>query len=511
MKILFYIQRLEDAHMAHAMATTLQEHLSVSEFAAITFRQAPEASYLLENAKEFFSKVLSETEMHRQSEHQRVNPSYIEQLESRYGLPFWQYVTQNRFLIMRRANYLHRFGSPYTREELVSHVQNRFEMTERFLDQFNPDVVIFPVDVGPSSALILDRVAKARKIPILVPISSKIGSYHTLIDTVFSKAQNIEDRFKILQSGQPSPNQDKARQLIDTFRQGHIVPSYVQGLTTDNFEKKMPVKSAFQKTNDIIKLRMKKGVFQEKHGEIFNVSQLQYDLDRAAGYYRRVRLRYGKYFQNVMEGEKYFFFPFHVEPELALLLYAPFHTHQSSIMQNVSQSLPWDTCLYVKEHPQAVGTKDMGFYNRVRNTTNVRMIYPHVSSRALIAGSNGVITITGTAGMEAMLMNKPTITLGDVFYTFVPKLVTRAKSIEELPERIRQLSSFQSDETILDHFVSAILDESVEVDPEGLAARLLPLSLEEKRKHPELITYTNFLIQTIRTRLRSKPQSTITS
>jgi Capsule polysaccharide biosynthesis protein len=510
MKILFYIQRLEDAHMAHAMATTLQQHLGVSDFAAITFRQAPEGSYLLQEAKPLFSAVLSETEMHRHVDQTTlVNPGYIETLEARYGLPFWQYVTQNRFLIMKRANYLHRFGTSHKRNELVAHVQVRFEMTERFLDQFDPDVIIFPVDVGPSSALILERVAKERGIPILVPISSKIGSYHTFIDTVFSQASNLEARFKALQAGQFSSNSDKAHNLINTFRQGHIVPSYVQGLTTDNFEKKMPVKSALNKTSDIIKLRLKKGIFYQKHGEIFNLSQIQYDLDRAAGYYRRWRLRYGDYFQNVVEGEKFFFFPFHVEPELALLLYAPFHTHQSSIMQNVAQSLPWDTCLYVKEHPQAVGTKDMGFYNRVRSTANVRMIYPHVSSRALIAGSNGVVTITGTAGMEAMLMNKPAITLGDVFYTFVPKLVQRAKSIEELPALIRQLDTFEPDETILEAFVTAILDESVEVDPEGLAARLLPLTLEQKRAHPEFITYTEFLIQTITKRLAANSRESV--
>jgi hypothetical protein len=500
MKFLFYIQRLEDAHMAHAMASTLQERLSVSEFAAITFRQAPEGNYLLGQANAFFSKVLSETEMHRRAENCSIDAGYIEKLESRYGLPFWQYVTQNRFLIMKRANYLHRFGTPYTREELINHVYTRFDMIERFLDAFKADVIVFPVDVGPSSALILERIARERNIPVFVPISAKIGSYHTLIDTVLSKATHIENRFKCLQSGQESPNKDKAQKLIETFRQGHLIPSYVQGVTTDNFEKKLPFKSALERTLNIIKLRLEKGVFQEKQGEIFNVSQLQYDLDRAAGYYRRFRLRYGEYFHNVKVGEKYFFFPFHVEPELALLLYAPFHTHQSSIMQNVAQSLPWDTCLYVKEHPQAVGTKDMGFYNRVRSTANVKMIYPHVSSRALIAGSNGVVTITGTAGMEAMLMNKPAITLGDVFYNFVPKLVQRAQSIEELPQRIRSLSSFQPDEGILNHFVSAILDESVEVDPEGLAARLLPLSLAEKRKHPELITYTDFLIQTIQHR-----------
>ncbi len=504
MKILFYIQRLEDAHMAHAMASTLQQRLSVSDFSAIAFRQAPEGSYLLNEAGEYFKQVLSETEMHRKSDVKRIDPGYVARLEARYGLPFWQYVTQNRFLIMKRANYLHRFGTPHNREELIAHVQTRFEMTEKFLDQVNPDVIVFPVDVGPSSALILERIAKERNIPILVPISSKIGSYHTLIDTVFSKAQNIEDRFAQLQSGILSPNQAKARELINTFRQGHIVPSYLKDVSGDNFANKVPIKSALKKTLDIVKLRLNKGIFQEKHGEIFNVSQFQYDLDRAAGYYRRVRLRYGDYFHNVTEGEKYFFFPFHVEPELALLLYAPFHTHQSSVMQNVAQSLPWDSCLYVKEHPQAVGTKDMGFYNRVKSTANVRMIYPHVSSRALIAGSSGVVTITGTAGMEAMLMNKPAITLGDVFYTFVPKLVQRAKSIEELPELIRKLETFKPDETILETFVSAILDESVEVDPEGLAAKLLPLSLEDKRQHPELITYTNFLIQTIRQRLEPK-------
>jgi Capsule polysaccharide biosynthesis protein len=501
MRLLFYIQRLEDAHMAHAMALLLGDKLPVTDFAAITFRQNPEAFYLQKETNGLFTKILSETEMHRQAAHTTPRADFIDKLEPLYGLPFWQYVTQNRFLTMKRANYLHQYGTPFVREELIAHVQTRFDMTERFIDDFKPDVIVFPVDVGPSSALVLERIAKERGIHIFVPVSSKIGSYHTLIDTVFSEAKNIEKRFHLLQRGQPSPNSAKAKTLITTFRQGSIIPSYVQGVTTDNFEKKLPVKSALGKTSTILRSRLSRAVFQKKEGELFNVSQWEYDLDRAAGYYRRFRLRYGDYFENVVQGENYVFFPFHVEPELALLLYAPFHTHQSSIMQNVAQSLPWDTCLYVKEHPQAVGVKDMGFYNRVRGTPNVRMIYPHVSSRALIAGSKGVVTITGTAGMEAMLMNKPTVTLGDVFYNFVPKLVTRAKSIEEVPSLVRRFDCFEPDEKILDNFVTAILDESVEVDPEGLAAKLLPLTLEQKLANGSLQSYTTFLCQKISERL----------
>ncbi len=492
--------------MDHALALLLRDRLPITEFAAITFRQAPEALYLQQAAKGLFSRVLSETEMHRQAEHTSPKADFIDTIEPRYGLPFWHYVTQNRFLTMKRANYLHQYGTPHSREELVAHVQTRFELTETFVADFKPDLVVFPVDVGTSSALILERVARARGIPIFVPISSKIGSYHTLIDTVFSKADNIERRFYELQ-GVPSHNLGKAKTLIDTFRQGSLVPSYVQGLTTDNFERKLPVKSAFGRAGTILRQRTDKAIFQNKHGDVFNVSQLEYDLDRAAGYYRRFRLRYEKFFENVRGDEKYVFFPFHVEPELALLLYAPFHTHQSSVMQNVAQSLPWDTCLYVKEHPQAVGVKDMGFYKRVRGTPNVRMIYPHVSSRALIAGSKGIVTITGTAGMEAMLMNKPAVTLGDVFYNFVPQLVKRALTIEQLPELVREFDNFQPNEGILETFVAAILDESVEVDPEGLAARLLPLTLAQKMAHAELQTYATFLCQKISERLEPKHEA----
>jgi capsular polysaccharide export protein len=95
----------------------------------------------------------------------------------------------------------------------------------------------------------------------------------------------------------------------------------------------------------------------------------------------------------------------------------------------------------------------------------------------LIAQAQGVITITGTAGMEAMLMGKPAITLGDVFYTFVEGLVERATSLETLPNLVKWFDTFKADEQLLQTFVAAILDESVEVDPEVLALRFLNMPL----------------------------------
>lgn len=500
MNLLFYAERLEDAHVAHALALTLQAQFSIKNVAAITCRETREGHYLRQETGGLFRQVLSETAMHQQAARTKPNRAFLDTLETRYGLPFWHYITHNRFLSMTRANHLYDFGTELSRDQLLAHVQVRFELIERFVEEVKPDAILYPIDVGPSSALILERVAKAKGIPVFVPISSRLGSYHTLIDTVFSKASNVEKRFAELELGATSSNATKAKTLIKTFRAGNIALSYMQGTTTDNFEKKVNLKAAYGKVREVIEQRSKRLVFKEKHGEVFNLSQLEYDLHRAVLYYRNLRLRFENYFSAPQENDKFVFFPFHVEPELSLLLYAPYHTHQTSIAQNVAQSLPWDTLLYAKEHPLAVGTKPLGFYKRMKTMANVRLIYPHVSSRALIAASKGLVTITGTAGIEAMLLGKPVVTLGDVFYNFVPTLVQRASSIEELPELVRGFETFTPDEGLLETFVTALLDESVEVDPEQLGKALLPLPLKEKLEHPWLHQYSQFLAQKIRER-----------
>lgn len=507
MNLLFFVERLEDAHVAQALTLSLRERLNITSVSAVTFRQAPEGNYLLQETSGLFRKVLSETTMHTSAQHVKPNQAFLDTLESRYGLPFWHYVTGNRFLSLTRANHRYDFGTTLSRDELLAHVQVRFQMIERFLDEVKPDLILYPVDVGPSSALVLERVARARGIPVFVPISSRLGSYHTLIDTVFSDAKNVEKRFRALRGGLPSPSQSKAKDLIRQFREGSLTLSYMGGAKTDNFENKVNLAGAAERVQTILKQRSNQGMFKEKHGDEFNLSQLEYDLHRASIYSRSLRLRLGKYFAPPLADDKFVLFPFHVEPELSLLLYAPYHTHQTSIVHNVAQSLPWDTTLYAKEHPLAIGTKPMGFYKRVKAMPNVRMIYPHVSSRALIAASQGVVTITGTAGVEAMLLNKPVVVLGNVFYSFVPKLVQRATSVEELPSLLRAFETFTPDESLLETFVAALLDESVDVDPEQLGKALRPLPLEDKLRHPLLERYASFLARAITAWRPSEPVS----
>lgn len=498
MRVLFYIQRVEDAHLAQALALHLKEEAGATAFAAMSFRAMPEQGYLAEHAGNLFTDLLSETEMCDAAKTASLDPDSLTKIEADYDLPFWQYVTQDRFLTMERANYLFSYGTRLERETQQKHIQVRFSMTEAFVERFKPDVVFFiGVDVGPSSALILERVAKRRDIPVLVPLSAKIGSYHFFIDTVFSEAKHLEQRFKALQQGVKSANEQKAKELIAEFREGNVVLPYVQNVKVGEYKKKLEPAQFLKRLVTIAKLRLQaRGVYHHKFGDVYNLSQLEYERFRLGIEYRNFRLKFGQYFKAASD-EPFIFFPLHVEPELALLLYAPFHTNQLTTIQNVAQSLPWDTCLYVKEHPQGVGKKDMEFYRRLATMPNVKSIYPHTNSRSLIQQSKGVITITSTVGMEAMLFGKPAITLGDVFYNFVDKLVWRADRIEDVAALVRKFPDFKPDEAMLESFVTAILDESVNIDPEVLALAMSKESLDVKRANPDFLTYAAFTTEAL--------------
>jgi hypothetical protein len=198
---------------------------------------------------------------------------------------------------------------------------------------------------------------------------------------------------------------------------------------------------------------------------------------------RRTRINRSQLFTRPVPGEKYVFFPLHLEPELALLLYAPFFTNQLA--------------LYIKEHPRAVGRRSLAYYQELAAIPNVRLIDSSVNSLQLIKNSSGVVTITGTAGLEAMLLGKPALTFGDVFYNFVGDLVRHTHSFEEVPHLIKQFSHFSANESQVIDFLSALLDESISVDVTKLATRLVSDPDGGIEKSNDFLKYGEFLLDRI--------------
>lgn len=137
-----------------------------------------------------------------------------------------------------------------------------------------------------------------------------------------------------------------------------------------------------------------------------------------------VRYQYGKkYYHRADYAKKYVYYPLHYEPEASTLVCAQKYEKQLYFIDSWAKSLPADTVLYAKEHYTYLGNRPLSFYKSLEKYPNVVLIDPWESSRNLILHAQAVTTLTGSAGFEAMLLRKPVILGGNIFFENAPGVV----------------------------------------------------------------------------------------
>lgn len=128
----------------------------------------------------------------------------------------------------------------------------------------------------------------------------------------------------------------------------------------------------------------------------------------------------------------------HVQPEASIdVLAYQFHNQLENIRALVRQ-LPCGYEMYVKEHPVAIGDRDLGFYREIRSLPSVRLIDPLSNTVDLIRTACLTLTPSGTAAFEAGLMGRPAATFAKMY--FAPVLVAPALNPYALADgSLRQL------------------------------------------------------------------------
>jgi hypothetical protein len=131
-------------------------------------------------------------------------------------------------------------------------------------------------------------------------------------------------------------------------------------------------------------------------------------------------LFFSRFFYNKIPeafSENNIFFPLHFEPESSLSYMAPANSIQIELIEYILKSLPKDKVLWVKEHPNQFGALNMKKWKDLRKKySNLKYIFGRESGRVLMKRSALVISISSSAGMDALLLGKNVIVLGDVFY-----------------------------------------------------------------------------------------------
>lgn len=465
MKICFFLQRRFTpigVAIAHEM---LQKHPETT-FCSYVDTQSRH-TYLKEQTATPFTAFLVDEDIHKKISEEKIDLSYLQWLEKEYGIPnLWPYLYIDRVIMNGQLLRDYPHNTPlFSYEDMLKKVQVTARAIIDFLETEKPDAVVTSV-IGSVGSMLLYHVAKKKGIQTIHIEFARIGNRIVLTDD-YSTFSWVRSRVKELRNGSFSAERDAAKKFLTEFRSA---PAPYDAETARDFYNTARLKSLY--------FLHPKNLF---HSIFWHIRTFFKDISRITDsdythvflwwstwdkIKRKIRALRGYeefYFDHHTYTGRYAYYPLHIEPEIAMLLYAPFYTNQIELIRTSARSLPLDMLLFVKEHPGMIGYRTRDYYKEITKIPNVRIISPGVPGNQLAQGAALTITITSTSGWESLLLKKPVITFGDVFYNDVPGVLT-CRNFEELPYMVKkQLEEWQHDEQSLEDYVSALLEDSVDV------------------------------------------------
>ncbi|WP_167341845.1 hypothetical protein [Nonlabens sp. SY33080] len=276
---------------------------------------------------------------------------------------------------------------------IANYVYNSLEL----LKSQHIDVLFFQATPHHINSWILAQTATFLKLPVYIIQSSPIPGRYFLV-----KDLDIQIPIKIFTK---SENQSQLNYLKSFIAK--IEGSYDKAIPSYERKRLMDRKGKFWSWKHELKLAL-------RDPRKFLV------LDKK-------RFLYKYYMQNseeIKKSEKYFVFFLHYQPERTSLPEAYCYSQQLFIVREVAMNLPENYILAVKEHPSTfTGVYDpryrnRDFYDSILKLRNVKFLSLNTNSFDIIDNATGVITITGTVGIESLLRGKPVYTFGIASYRF---------------------------------------------------------------------------------------------
>ena len=175
------------------------------------------------------------------------------------------------------------------------------------------------------------------------------------------------------------------------------------------------------------------------------------------------------------------YFPLHVTDDYKIKRVIPHCVDQAAIIELLAASLPQGIDLVLKEHPMSIGRNPLSLLRRLARQPNVRLVDPYESSHELIRRARAVAVISSTVGLEALLYQRPVLTVGQPFYSGYGVTVD-VDSLRELPDATSALLRFAPDRERTRRFLHAAMracypGKPAAVDDSDANARTVAASL----------------------------------
>ncbi len=135
-----------------------------------------------------------------------------------------------------------------------------------------------------------------------------------------------------------------------------------------------------------------------------------------------------------LDGQRFVYFPLHMEPEIALQGFSPECFSQLSCIASLARDLPAGTVLAIKETLAALGRRPRDFYEQIAEFKNVVFLRPDQLGLQAAMTADATATITGSGGFEAAVSGRPVISFGrHNLYNILPHVYPIAREEDLYP------------------------------------------------------------------------------
>ena len=330
------------------------------------------------------------------------------------------------------------------------------------LEKEKPDLIFSPATAS-APTLALVKVAEYLNIKFRMLNATRFKNYYILDKSPYLDAPMIKEQFdKALSDNTIIKDYiNNAKIELQEFREKYTPPEYLTYYSS--------VSVKYPKINDTLSLIYR--TLQKRTPEAlvypYPFSRLKREWTK---YYYCLKYKiYSKFFSSVndLKNISYIYYPLHHDPECSTMILAPEYTNQLALIERLSNSIPFDTILAVKEHITMIGNRPSGFYEKIKSYPNVKLISPFVDGRKMIKNARLTVVITGTAAFEAFLLKKPALCLGKIHYHAVNQGFVYCKNIKYLSLAIREaLDCKPANDQAIVTYLACLLKESFEFKSE---------------------------------------------
>ena len=362
---------------------------------------------------------------------EEIDLEYLKKFENKYKIDLWKIVYSDEMLYGYNRFY------KFKEKEILKILEIECRFFEKILDEIMPKFLLMRI-TDTSTMQILYELCIAKGIKPLVIFPSRLGDKFLISEN----CDSLDSSFDILDNSVDNINNNKIDEKINTFDE---LKDYIKEFSVAHELLMQKFKTSKIKwviaTFKFLRLSMNKKYkkfFRNKSRNIFNVIRHSISFTirkKYNGIFMDKKLNY-----KLEKEEPFIYYALQLEPERTIQIPAPYYTNQLEVIRSIAKSIPIGYQLYVKEHPAQKWNawRPISFYKEILKMPNVKMYHPSISNDDMIKNCKLVVTITGTAGLEAVLNQKPAIILANTTYSQIPS-VYYLKNLSELHACIKKM------------------------------------------------------------------------